>query len=292
VNVSQYGSPEAFRTALTARLRERSKASKWTLVQLQRQFAYDRFLERLYFEDDGWILKGATALLARNIGVRGSLDLDLYMPATHEIAEAIVRRAAQLPIDWMRFEVGLSKPMKVGIRLSITASIGSTRWVGFPIDIVGGELNITGAPDDVPALARGIMPDIAQRGYRVYPIVDHVADKVAATYEVYGASGQVSTRYRDLVDLVAIISGVSIKAEHQARALMSEFKRRSLEFPTAFAVPDRQAWERGYRLECAQSLLSLADDLDTALSLVGSFLNPLLLGKTEGTWSHDELRWL
>src|SRR5450432_1639413 len=34
--------------------------------------AYDRLLERLYLVDEGWIIKGATALLARDIGVRGT----------------------------------------------------------------------------------------------------------------------------------------------------------------------------------------------------------------------------
>jgi hypothetical protein len=29
--------------------------------------AYDRLLERLYLRDNGWIVKGATALLARDI---------------------------------------------------------------------------------------------------------------------------------------------------------------------------------------------------------------------------------
>jgi hypothetical protein len=36
-------------------------------MQLQRQMAYDRFLERSYLVDDSWIVKDATALLARGI---------------------------------------------------------------------------------------------------------------------------------------------------------------------------------------------------------------------------------
>jgi len=40
--------------------------------------AYDRLLERLYLVDQGWIVKGATALLARDIGVRGTIDIDVY----------------------------------------------------------------------------------------------------------------------------------------------------------------------------------------------------------------------
>jgi hypothetical protein len=33
-----------------------------SLQQLQRQMAYDRLLERLYLVDEGWIIKGGTAL--------------------------------------------------------------------------------------------------------------------------------------------------------------------------------------------------------------------------------------
>ena len=66
-----YGSPGAFRRALTDKLRDLATRSRWTLQQLQRQMAYDRLLERLYLVDEGWIIKGATALLARGIGVRG-----------------------------------------------------------------------------------------------------------------------------------------------------------------------------------------------------------------------------
>ena len=103
----RYATPVAFRRALTDRLKVAARESRWTLQQLQRQVAYDRLLERLYLIDDGWIVKGATALLARNIGVRGSLDVDLYREAAREVAEEELRRAAAAAIgDWFRFEIG------------------------------------------------------------------------------------------------------------------------------------------------------------------------------------------
>ena len=77
----------AFRRALTDKLRDLATRSRWTLQQLQRQMAYDRLLERLYLVDEGWIIKGATALLARDIGVRGTVDIDLYREVAREIAE-------------------------------------------------------------------------------------------------------------------------------------------------------------------------------------------------------------
>jgi hypothetical protein len=78
MNERHYESPAVFRRALTDRLRDLETTSRWSLPELQRQFAYDRLLQRLYHADGGWIVKGATALLARDFGVRGTIDVDVY----------------------------------------------------------------------------------------------------------------------------------------------------------------------------------------------------------------------
>lgn len=57
-----YASPAAFRRALTDKLGAIAQGGKWSLPQLQRQIVYDRLLERLYAVDEGWVVKGATAL--------------------------------------------------------------------------------------------------------------------------------------------------------------------------------------------------------------------------------------
>jgi hypothetical protein len=64
----RYRTPAAFRAALTDRVAQSASESRWTAQQLQRQVAYDRLLDRLYLVDDGWVGKGATALLARDLG--------------------------------------------------------------------------------------------------------------------------------------------------------------------------------------------------------------------------------
>jgi hypothetical protein len=164
---SDYATPAAFRSALTERIKERERSSPWSVAQLQRQFAYDRLLARLYLVDDGWIVKGATALLARDLGVRGSLDIDLYREIAQEVAEFDFRRAAELEIDWMRFEIGPARPIGDGdhaVRLPVISRIGTTIWVQFRVDLVGSDLRMTGQPEDVPPLARGVMPDVTQRG--------------------------------------------------------------------------------------------------------------------------------
>lgn len=290
-----YASPGAFRRALTDRLKEAAKDSRWTLQQMQRQMAYDRLLERLYLEDRGWILKGATALLARGLGVRATVDIDVFRHAAREMAESELRAAATRDTgDWFRFEVGPARAVAdaaAGLRLPITARIGATSWAAFHVDIVGADVRMTGEPDDVPALARVGMSQIQQHGYRAYPLVDHVADKVAAIFARYGEMAAPSTRYKDLVDLVAIVTKASVEADAQLSALHSEAERRAITLPDGFDAPDRDLWQRGYAAEARRSLLQGAWTLDEALEVMRPFLNPLLGGSARGRWDPASRRW-
>jgi len=289
-----YGSPSAFRRALTDKLKAHADASRWTFPQLQRQMAYDRLLERLYLVDEGWIVKGAAALLARDIGVRATIDIDLYRKLAGEAAEAELREAAREDIgDWFHFEIGARRPGGGGasVRLPITAFVGTTVWASFQVDLVGTDLRMTGRPEDVPPLARVLVPDVEQHGYRAYPLVDHIADKVCAMLERHGTGEVPSTRYKDLVDLVAIVLAASVDARSQAKALRSEAQRRGLTLPTRFAVPDRGLWESGYAAEARRSLLPIAGTLDEALAVIGPFLQPLLDGSPDGTWDPRAARW-
>jgi hypothetical protein len=290
-----YGNPSSFRQALTDKLRGLAVTSRWTLAQLQRQMAYDRFLERLYLIDDSWIVKGATALIAREIGVRATIDIDVYRPADGRAAEATLRQAVAVDIgDWFRFEIGVPRPVADtgGVRLPVTAFVGNTRWAAFHVDLVGTSLRMTGEPESVPPLAHIVMPDLQQHGYRVYPLIDHIADKVCAIFERHGVTQAPSTRYKDLVDLVAIVLARSVEAGPQIMALRSEAARRDLRLPERLAVPDRALWEPGYAAEARRSYLRTAQTLDGALGEVGPFADPLLDGTARGVWRQQDKSWI
>ena len=136
----EYATPTAFRRALTDRLRVLATTSPWTLPQLQRQFAYDRLLQRLYRRDDRWVVKGATALLARGIGVRATIDLDLYRALDPHAAKAELRAAARTDLaDWFAFEIGPARPAGDAAsarRLPAAARVGNTVWASFHVDLV------------------------------------------------------------------------------------------------------------------------------------------------------------
>jgi len=294
--VSAYATPAAFRRALTDRLKVLAGESRWSLTQLQRQFAYDRLLERLYIMDEGWIVKGAVALLARDLGVRASIDIDIYRAKAADEAEADLRAAAAAELsDWFRFEIGPRRSAADGaaaVRVPVTAYVGTTPWARFHVDLVGSDLRMVGQPDAVSALANIDIPDAPQRGYRAYPLTDHVADKIAAIIERYGPGDRPSTRFRDLVDLVAIVRGVPVDARALATALRSEADRRGITLPRAFDVPDRGLWESGYAKEANRSLLEGAQTLDDALAVVRPFVDPLLDETASGTWDPERIRWI
>ena len=119
-----------------------------------------------------------------------------------------------------------------------------------------------------------------------------MADKVAAIIERHGEGDRASTRVKDLVDLVAIVTETSVDAELQRTALESEAKRRGISLPGNFDVPDRLLWQTGYASEAGRSLLPVAHTLDEALGIVRPYLDPTLDGTATGRWDPKALRWV
>ena len=291
-----YATPAAFRRALTDRLRAvAAPHGLWPLPDLQRQFAYDRLLARLYLLDDAWILKGATAMLARRIAVRHTIDVDIYRATRREEAERNLRTALDLDAgDWFRFEAGAGRPISdgaAGLRIPIVARLGTTDWVRFHIDVVAEGVQMTGTPDHVPALAAVAIAGLEQPGYRAYPIVDHIADKACAILERQASGQRPSTRFKDLVDLVALTANARVRTEDQYRALVSESQRRGIVLPSRFEVPDAALWSPGYAAEARRAVLPTVASLDDALALVRPYLDPLLSGTAAGLWDPARRRW-
>src|SRR5690625_2081730 len=137
----RYKTPESARRAVTDKLRAEAAAGPWSLGDLQRQYTYDQLVERLYRLDDRWVIKGATALLARKVSVRHTIDIDVHRAGSIVAVERQLREAARLDIgDWMRFEVGPSvKVLAEGaqaVRVRVQSFIGTKVWAAFQVDVV------------------------------------------------------------------------------------------------------------------------------------------------------------
>ncbi|MEX0972771.1 MAG: nucleotidyl transferase AbiEii/AbiGii toxin family protein [Solirubrobacterales bacterium] len=120
MSAPRYDNPQAFRQALADRLRPIAEESGMELSALLRQFAYDRLLCRLFSaEPDRWVLKGATAMLARLEGrARHTLDVDLYRrDGSLADAERALREAAAVDLgDYFRFTLGAPEADGAGCR--------------------------------------------------------------------------------------------------------------------------------------------------------------------------------
>jgi hypothetical protein len=121
--------------------------------------------------------------------------------------------------------------------------------------------------------------------------VDHVADKFCAVLQRYGAVEAPSTRFKDLVDLVAIVITMPVDGEEQTIALRSEATRRGLSLPESFDVPGRGFWGRGYKAKARRSTLPTAHALEDALAIVRGFVDPVMRAEAAGSWSPGAWTW-
>ena len=101
MSANPYRDPRAMRNAIADRLRPLARERGIQLSSLQRQFAYDRLLCRVFRDEpDRWVLKGATAMLARlGADARHTRDIDL-LSRTGDLdeSERALRGAAALDL--------------------------------------------------------------------------------------------------------------------------------------------------------------------------------------------------
>jgi hypothetical protein len=244
--------PAAFRTALKELFgRIARNGRRYRLDELQRQFAYDRALARLFTssEADHWVLKGAGALLARLTTARHSKNLD------------------------------------------VNARLGPTPFASFHIDVVVGTV-MTGTPDIVAPLTPLDIEGLIRPRYRVFPIADHLADKLCATIGSYPRTGQPtsSSRVKDLVDIAIIASTQTVQAAALTAAVTSNAAMRKIELPQRFTVPDAAGWATRYPRVAAEAP-GPAPDFAMAVAQASQIFDPILNGTAVGRWSPSSRSW-
>ena len=289
-----YRTAEAFRAAVTDRIATVASPGPYTVNQLRRQFAYDRLLTRIFATDEGyWILKGAGALLARIPGhARHSLDVDLFHQGKTAAAIGWLQELGADGDfgDYFTFDITAKTPRSSNIfnvELSVVAYLGEREFERFKIDLVGSS-NMTASPQMIDPIHPIDVPGLPVASYRVYPLVDHIADKHAAMLETHSATE--STRFRDLVDLVVIAGSQRIEAKALRTAMMTEYTHRNLTVPTEVTLPSNK-WIAGYE-RAAKNTPNLTHSTATeAIDLVGKMLNPVLAGRDNGTWNPATAVW-
>ncbi|MEU7631701.1 nucleotidyl transferase AbiEii/AbiGii toxin family protein [Nocardia sp. NPDC049220] len=293
----KYPTDGGFQRAINDRLKKQAHTLKRPTAELHREFFMQRMLARVFRDPAGpWILKGGTGLLVRIPGARHSEDIDLLHPTTSldqafEELRHLVETASQL--DRLTFGLDVKARREDVWQLRATPHLGTNALQHFPIDLTAGR-QLIGEIDRVSPRQVIEIPDLDPPPmFSCYPLADQIADKLAAMYEFHGAARLPSTRWRDLVDLLLIISNFEFDAATTCAALDKQRQcRAALELPAAIRAPG-PTWETEYPKLAATTILpTLLHPLHEALRHLGRCVDPLLAGTlTSGRWDPERNCW-
>jgi len=293
------GAAVAFRRSVVDRAKNAAKNDPGLSTNDRiRLFTYQRLLDRLFTESsagsDMWVLKGATSLLCRYLVARSSKDIDLATRESLDVAEETLKSALRKDVgDHLNFQIRTVTEFErrsEGRRIALSVTCAGTELSAFHIDLIASipfpeHLDYVTPKQPIALDGLEIIP------YPSWPLVNAVADKVAATFELY--DGRHSTRYRDLVDLFLLRRHGEFDLVKLRTAVHTEFDRRHLRLPTEFSVPDRSAWERGWGKIARGDAPFLAEVLfDEALTAIREFLHPVFASEAEGQWDMENGRWV
>ncbi|MFE2153582.1 nucleotidyl transferase AbiEii/AbiGii toxin family protein [Streptomyces lavendulae] len=297
-----YTTPTSFERALTDHAQRVVRLDGGTVQAVTRGFFFQRLTARVFInEPAGWLLKGGQALLVRYPSfARLSADIDLQRlhGTTEEALDALLAGAAVDLRDHLKFVPQRTKPHGTdgdGIKQAFDVYIGTRKRDTIHVDLVTGK-NVTAAPADFQLMPR---PDLPWPNdwppIRLYPVVDHLADKVCAMYEWHGARR--SSRYRDLADILLISQNETIAAGEAHHALHTEARWRvtagtRLQLPSEFQMPE-PGWRAGYAA-AAKNVAGLRGcaTWDAAAPVADAFITPLLRVAFQGRWYPDKAEWV
>jgi hypothetical protein len=299
----RYPTAKGVEDAIKAAARRASAADpSLTTDQRIRLEHFNRFLSRVFSEgpDSEWLLKGGTGMLARVPSTRATLDIDLYLYREGyglDDAVADLRRLAGHELgDHFRFVYvghraivgGEGQPYTDGYRVEFDTYIGAQKKARIGVDLATGA-GLTAEPTVTAPASALDLPRLVGFDYRLYPVVDQIADKVCATMHRYG--DRPSSREKDLVDLVVLAVTHDIDGTALSMAIATETRRRRMDPIERFVVPAE--WGAAYS-KMARTVPYCADVLriDAASDLVAALIDPALDDTADGlTWHHAELAW-
>lgn len=281
--------------------REHQQRPERSISDIIRQMHHDRFLCRVFSEDEHseWVLKGGSAMLARIPTTRRTLDADLFEQGydLDQSLEDLKRLASKDLHDFFTFTFesvtpiaqGDNQPYLDGYRVVFRMSLGTKELSNIHVDLVthqGALRNVEViSPRNLPALSK----ELESHQYRLYPVVNQIADKACAVVE--RISGRESTRIKDLVDLVILAKTQDCNAVELTEAMQSECRRRHLLFPLVFRLPAN--WKTPQFRKTAAGTPARSYDLTDAEELVTRLLNaPISDDTCPAHWNHIMLKWV
>ncbi|MGW3390738.1 nucleotidyl transferase AbiEii/AbiGii toxin family protein [Streptomyces cinereoruber] len=300
-----YTTPAAFYGALKHKAQLLARSEGLPVADVLSSYFFSRLVARVFHaQPDGWIVKGGHALLMRYAAAaRLSQDIDIQSNTGGGIGEAVadlLKAAAHDLGDYMRFtptRTSMHENGAAGAKQVFRVHMGTQEVGVVKVDVVTGQ--VPSAPPEM----RRVTPliDLAWPAdwpeARLYPIINHLADKVCAMYERH--KGAPSSRYRDLADILLISQREDVDGRYAQLALRTEARRRrltgtpgvELSLPPEFQAPG-PAWPDRYPAAARQvpGLEGCLTWKEAALA-AEAFLSPLLAPGPSGNWNAADAAW-
>lgn len=292
-----YATPEAFRQALEARIRNEARARRQPIARVRQLLVFDRFLARVFaILGDRVTMKGGAVLELRLDRARTTKDIDLRVLGAADDFLAHLRTAASLDLgDHLSFEVSADAHhpemqgegmVYAGRRYRAVASLaGKIYGERFGVDAGFGDV-LTEVPEVLEGSGFFAFAGLPMASYRVYPRAAHVAEKLHA-YTL--PRSRENTRVKDLPDLALLATTGPFDASALRLAIETTFAFRATH-PVPVTIPEPPpAWREPYAAMNVRDDLPWAD-LASVTAAARDFLDPVLAGYI-GRWDPTLWRW-
>lgn len=291
--VKTYHSPEAFKQALEARLRQAANMNRARQVLVMERF-YARVAAVM---GEAVVVKGGMVLERRLDRARTTKDLDLRLAGDPDALLASLQEAGRLPLgDFMtfmvepdpthatidgdgmvyegrRFRVTPFMASKIyGAAFGVDAGFGDPLWGDVELFEGADTLDFCGAP---------------RASWRMYPRHTHLAEKLHA-YTM--PRERENSRVKDLPDMALLAT----TGAYDARELLEAFKvtfrfRNTHQLPSAVPNPPA-SWAAPYARMAREDQLKWTT-IDELLEAVRAFIDPILAGRP-GRWEPEIWAWV
>jgi Nucleotidyl transferase AbiEii toxin, Type IV TA system len=258
--------------SLGHRIRNLAEERGVEAARLRRHLTFQRLLARLAGSGN-WVLKGGFCLEARlGTAARATRDLDVALRAgepvasTLDLQDLLSAEASGDPAgDGFRFEIGLPAPISAdeqgnpGWRATVRAAVEGAHFEWIKLDVVARPEEIAGGVETL--VLEPVLHGIAGHDAVTIAAVDvhqHAAEKIHAYARIY-AHDRVSSRVKDLVDLVLLVEA-GLLMPHPLRARLCQvFAVRDASSPPADLPQPPATWAIPYAAMAAELGLAATD---------------------------------
>jgi hypothetical protein len=263
-----YGTPQALRTALEARIRNESAATGLSSDRLRRRVVFQRIATRLQRAEPGrWVIKGGMAMEVRlHDAARLTKDLDLGLRETEvdpsnlrdRLIEALARDddgdgfvcAVGVPSRMMEDTAGY-----LTWRVAVDVDLAGRRFASIKLDVSprSHELDVTDTIELPNALE---FAGFASVDVEIVDIHRHAAEKLHGMLKAFGE--RENSRVRDLADLMLMLNADLLSANRLAEVVTAVWTERDGSHPPAVLPTLPPSWPARYERLAAENKIEPA----------------------------------